>query len=83
MVGGPPECGAQIRQLEGEPGVGFALARTVPERHDVRLPRGEVTRMRVADRIGLPENHELFLGELTNGFQQREASPRGRSVGDR
>jgi hypothetical protein len=30
VVGGPPERGAQVRQFETEPGVGLALAWTVP-----------------------------------------------------
>ena len=39
MVGGPPECGAQVGQLDGEPVVSFALARTVPQRQYIGFAR--------------------------------------------
>ena len=42
VVGGPAECGAQIRQFGGEPGVGLALSGAVPQGQDVVFESGEV-----------------------------------------
>ena len=37
VIGGPPERGAQIGQLGGEPGVRLTLSRAVPQGQDVSL----------------------------------------------
>ena len=49
VVGGPPERGAQIGQLGGEPVVRLPLAGAVPQRHDVGFAPGEVAGMRGPD----------------------------------
>ena len=54
MVGSPPECGAQIGQLDGEPFVSLELARTVPQGEDVGFTRGEVAGVGGARLGGLP-----------------------------
>ncbi len=51
-VGGPPKRCAKVRKLAGEPIVGLALPRTVPQRDDVGFEAGEVSRVRVAGLLG-------------------------------
>ena len=58
-VGGPPERGAQIGQLDGEPVVGLTLAGAVPQRHDVGFTPGEVAGMRGPDLVCLASGDEL------------------------
>ena len=45
VVGGPPEGGSQVGQLDGEPPVGVSLSGAVPKGHDVGFPSGEVPRV--------------------------------------
>src|SRR6478672_1768373 len=45
LVGGPPECCAQIGKLGGEPVVGLLLAGAVPQGEDVGFSPGEVAGM--------------------------------------
>src|SRR5262245_43606311 len=74
LVGGPPERGAQISELDGEPDVGVALAGTVPKEQDVCFPSGEVTGMRSPDFGRRATSGELLLGELADRFQHGKPS---------
>src|SRR5690349_19325836 len=64
VLGGPPERGAQVRQLIGEPDVGIALTRAVPQREDVCFAPGKVAGVRGTRIVGLAASSELLLGEL-------------------
>jgi len=75
VVGGPAECDAQICELVGEPTVGVALPRTIPQCEHIGLSPGEVVGVRGA-RVGrLAGVYELFFGELADGLQHREPCP--------
>ncbi len=75
VVGGPPERGAQVGQLGGEPRVGLALSGAVPQRHDVGFAPGEVASMGGPDLGGLAARDELLLGELADRLQHRKPGP--------
>ena len=75
VVGGPPERGAQIGQLGGEPGVGLALSGAVPQGQDVGFAPGEVAGMGGPDLGGLAARDELLLGELADRLQHRKPGP--------
>ena len=81
VVCGPPKCAAQVRQLDGEPFVGFPLTWPVPQGHDIGLPTREVSGVRAAGVIGFIGLCKLLFGELANGFQHRESGPSRRRVG--
>ena len=66
MVGGPPECGAQVGQFGGEPGVGVALPGAVPQRHDVGFTPGEVASMGGPD-LGRPHRRPRVVPRRTGG----------------
>ena len=48
VVGSPPERGAQVGQLDGEPGVSLALSGAIPQRQYIGLALPEVASMGVA-----------------------------------
>ena len=52
VVGGPPERGAQVGQLGGEPVVGLPLPGAVPQGQDVGFAPGEVAGMGGPDLVG-------------------------------
>ena len=54
VVGGPPERGAQVGQLDGEPVVGLPLSGAVPQGQDVGFTPGEVAGMRGPDLVASP-----------------------------
>jgi len=74
-IGGPSERCAQVRQLGGEPVIGPALMRTVPQGQHVGFPTAEVPGMRGPDCISGTSVRELFLGELADCLQHQEARP--------
>src|ERR1700757_3563396 len=82
VVGSPPECGAQVRQLDCEPVIGVALAWAVPQSHDVSLALREVACMRGPDLLGHTTGGELLLGELADRLQHRKPGPPRRPVSD-
>ncbi|WP_457148945.1 hypothetical protein [Mycobacterium sp. URHB0021] len=71
-VCGPPECTAQIRELDSQPFVGLPLAGPVPQRHDIGTPTGEVSGVCAARLIAPTGLDKLLPGELTDGLQHRE-----------
>src|ERR1700752_242178 len=75
VFGGPPERRAQIRQLEPEPGVGVALARTVPQRKNIGFASSEVAGVRGPSVISRTVEHKLCFGEPADSFQHREPGP--------
>ena len=75
MIGSPPKCRAQIGQLDREPVVRLALARAVPQVHDVGFPSGEVARVGGPNLGCFAAGDELFLGELADRFQHRIPGP--------
>src|ERR1700756_4493145 len=80
VVGGPPECGAQIGQLESEPVVGLTLAGAVPQGQDVGFASGEVPRVCGPNLGGFATGDELVLGELADRLQHRKPGPPRRPV---
>ena len=66
VVGGPPERGAQIGQLGGEPVVGLALAGAVPQGQDVGFAPGEVAGMGGPD-LGRPRRWRRVAPRRTGG----------------
>ena len=81
-VGGPPERGAKVRKLAGEPVVGLALPRTVPQRDHIGFAVREVSRVRIACLLGQAIGGELIFGELADGLQHREPGSPRRPVGN-
>ena len=75
LVGSPPESGAQIRQLGGEPVVRLTLLWAVPPGQDVGFAPGEVASMSGPDLGGLATRHELLLSELADRLQHRIPGP--------
>jgi hypothetical protein len=77
MVGGPSKRGAQVGQFGGEPHIGLALPRAVPEGEHIGLHVGEVPRVRIACQLRPSGRHELVFRELPDGLQHRKpGSPR-------
>ena len=69
VVGSPAKCGTQVSQLDGEPGLGLALTRTVPAGKDIGLASGEVVCVRGAQIVGFTSVYHLLFGELADGLQ--------------
>ena len=82
MVGGPSKGSAEIRQLEREPVIGLPLSTAVPQGEHVGFLPREIVGVRGAELVGLTRSHELFFGELSDGFEHRESGPLRRPVGD-
>jgi hypothetical protein len=82
-VGGPAKRGAQIRQLAGEPVIELTLPRTVPDREELGLAVGEVSRMGGAGLGRRPAACKLLIGELADRLEHRKPGPAGRLVGDK
>jgi hypothetical protein len=80
VVGGPPERGAQIRQLDGEPGVRLGLARAVPEREDGGFAAGEIAGMCGPDLARLSAGGQSLVTELADGLQDRVSGALGRPI---
>jgi len=81
-VGGPPERGAQIGELDREPVVDLPLAGAVPQGQDVGFPSGEVARVGGPNLGCFAAGDQLFLGELADRLQHRKPGPPRRPVGD-
>jgi hypothetical protein len=75
MIRSPPKRGAQVGQLDGEPVVGLALARAVPQVHDAGFPSGEVVRVGGPNLGCFAARDELLLGELADRFQHGKPGP--------
>ncbi len=82
MFGGPPKRGAQIGQLDGEPGVRLALPGAIPQGHDVGFASGEVPRVGGPNLGCFASGDEFLLGDLADGLHHRKAGPPRRPVGD-
>src|SRR5258705_8583854 len=81
-VGGPPECGAQVGQLSGEPRVSVSLPRAIPQRENVRFAVGEVSSVCVMRLDSVASRDEMLVGELADGLQHGKPSLSRRSVSD-